>query len=104
MPGSSAALTWVDTKGNRSERSEESEHLPQADRNSTRVRIAKRDGEAGETDRARQMRHSPASLSEAGLWKWSRRVPTYLIPATYYSNRADAAAVLNYQIDALLPS
>jgi hypothetical protein len=40
-------------KGSRSERSEESEDLPQSDRNSSRVRIAKRDGDAGETLRAR---------------------------------------------------
>jgi hypothetical protein len=39
----------TNTKGSRSERSEETEDPPQADRNSTRVRIAKRDGDAGET-------------------------------------------------------
>jgi hypothetical protein len=39
----------TNTKGSRSERSEESEDPPQADRSSTRARIAKRDGNAGET-------------------------------------------------------
>jgi hypothetical protein len=43
----------TDTEGSRSERSEESEDPPQADRRSTRVRIAKRYGDAGETARAR---------------------------------------------------
>jgi hypothetical protein len=39
-------------KRSRSERSEESEDPPQADRSSIRVRIAQRDGDAGETIRA----------------------------------------------------
>jgi hypothetical protein len=43
----------TNTGGSRSERSEESEDPPQADRSSARVRIAKRDGDAGETARAR---------------------------------------------------
>jgi antitoxin HigA-1 len=43
----------VAKKGSRSERSEESEDPPQADRSSARVRIAKRDGDAGKTARAR---------------------------------------------------
>jgi hypothetical protein len=50
----------LNTKGSRSERSEESEDPPQADRSSTRVRIAQRDGDAGETGRAPGIRRRPA--------------------------------------------
>jgi len=47
------ATLYPNKKGSRSERSEESEDPPKADRSSIRVRIAQRDGDAGETDRAR---------------------------------------------------
>jgi hypothetical protein len=64
----------ANTKRSRSERSEESEDPPQADRSSTRVRIAQRDGDAGETIRARGWQsarqsedHRALSVEPAGV-------------------------------------
>jgi hypothetical protein len=49
----------LNTKGSRPEGSDGSEDPPQADRSSTRVRIAKRGGDAGETGRALECDTSP---------------------------------------------
>jgi hypothetical protein len=62
----------LNTKGSRSERSEEREGPPQADRSSTPVRIAKRDGDAGETVE-RADGKAPGNPKNTGRQQWSRR-------------------------------
>jgi hypothetical protein len=71
-PAGGSPSPSLNTKGSRSERSEESEDPPKADRSSTRVRIAQRDGDAGETARAPGTTKRPAIRRSPGA-SWSRR-------------------------------
>jgi hypothetical protein len=71
-PARETCYPVANTEGSRSERSEESEDPPQADRSSTRVRIAQRDGDAGETGRAPDGK-VPGNPKITGRFPWSRR-------------------------------